>query len=1132
MLLLIVNWCLTLHAHEISPVVPSLEILGHDNFEISFIPENNTQIGPLSLVHWHFHNGFKIPSKRGAYHVLLSLLLGGNVHPHPGPGPGRPPKYPCGECHRAVRMGASLSCDRCGTWFHKDCLQMQTVNFEAHQELSWSCCNCALPNCSQLFDTIDSLDITLDSLDSPNPGQPRNQSSPIVSQLRNKRDVRRLNTKIINFDSILAKRSALEATLENENIDVILGCESKLSSDIIDSEFLPEGYVCWRNDRNRHGGGVIVIHKDDLKVTQVNVKVKSEVLAVKIECQGKKPLIMCAAYRPPDNDRQYMDQMCADIKLIHNSYPGCAFWCGGDFNLPDIDWTNEIITSNRYPVEINQSLLDLLCELNLTQLVNFPTRAVNTLELLFTNRPSLVHEMSPHPGISDHDSIVFTRIDCLAQVKRPISRKVHQWHKLTDEKLKDVKSFVKSAAGDIVTNCTVDTPVEDIWQQIKNISSDVLEKVPAKMTSRRFNQTWVNRTVRRLFRRKRRAYNRARRTNREQDWEHFRELRREAQRACNKAKADHVARRVSTDADKTRKSLYRYVKNSRTDNNGVSTLEVNGRSFSTPKEKANALNRQFSSVFSPISDSVPDLGPAKASSIPDIVFEVNGIKALLKNTKTNKSSGPDNISAKFLKETGDELAPALTLLFQASMHQSQIPDDWRHARVSPQYKTGKNNRSVPANYRPISLTCIVCKMMEHCVTSHLMGHLDKHNLLTDYQHGFRKKRSCETQLILTVDDISKALKDQKQVDCILLDFAKAFDKVSHKKLIAKLKHNGVDGSTLLWIEDFLRSRTQVVVVDGEESDVAPVTSGVPQGTVLGPALFLVYINDLPDGLTCTPRLFADDCLLYRVINSDADTEAIQADLHTLEAWERKWDMEFAEDKCKVLTITLKYKRNIKMKDYQIHNYVLKRVDNADYLGVKLDSKLNFNAHIGSLCKKATSARQFLQRTLPACDRKTKAQTYTTFVRPIVEYAATAWDPHNCKGLKKQRDHLEDVQSKCARYVTGQWKRQGSSVSGMKAQLGWDSLQERRAKARILMMHKVKYGYVAIPSHLLVVKSNTTMVTRGAVNKHHVPNSRIIPRERSFMYAAPTMWDGLPPHMTSESDHDNFRVLLAPVVLVP
>ena len=1008
---------------------------------------------------------------------------------------------------------------------------MQTINFEANQELSWSCCNCALPNCSQLFNTIDSFDITLDSLDSPNPGQPINQSSPIASQLRKKKDVRRLNTKVINFDSIFAKRNTLKATLENENLDAIMGCETKLNSTILDSEFLPEGYNCWRNDRDRHGGGVIVIYRDDLKVTKVNTKVKSELIAVKIECQGKKPLIMCAAYRPPDSNRQYMDQLCADITLIKNSYPDCAFWCGGDFNLPDIDWSDEIISSNRYPVEINQALLDLLCDLNLTQIVNFPTRARNTLELLLTNRPSLVHEMSPHPGISDHDSIVFTRIDCLAQIKRPISRKVHQWHKLTDEKLSDVKSYVKSATGDIVTNCSVDTPVEDIWQQIKNISSNVLEQVPAKMTSRRFNQTWVNRTCRRLFRRKRRAYNKARRTNREQDWENFRELRRETQRACNKAAADHVARRVSTDTDKTRKSLYKYIKNSRTDNNGVSTLEVDGRSFSTPKEKANALNRQFSSVFSPISDSVPDLGPAKATTIPDIVFEVNGIQKLLKNTKTNKSSGPDNISAKFLKETGDELAPALTLLFQASMHQSQIPEDWRHARVSPQYKTGKNNRSVPANYRPISLTCIVCKMMEHCVTSHLMGHLDKHNLLTDYQHGFRKKRSCETQLILTVDDISKALKDQKQVDCILLDFAKAFDKVSHKKLMAKLKHNGVDGSTLFWIEDFLRSRTQVVVVDGEESDVAPVTSGVPQGTVLGPALFLVYINDLPDGLTCTPRLFADDCLLYRIINSDADTEAVQADLATLEAWERKWDMEFAEDKCKVLTITLKHKRNIRIKDYKIHNYLLKRVDSAEYLGVKLDSKLNFNAHIGALCKKATSARQFLQRTLPACDRNTKAQTYTTFIRPIVEYAASAWDPHNCKGLQRQRDRLEAVQNKCARFATNQWKRQDSSVTAMKSDLKWEPLQERRAKSRILMMHKVKFGYVAIPAHLLVEKSNTTMITRGASQKHHVPNARIVARERSFMYAAPTMWDALPSDMTTEPDHESFRVLLSPVVLI-
>ena len=1006
---------------------------------------------------------------------------------------------------------------------------MQTVNFEAHQDLSWQCCNCALPNCSQLFNTFDSYNISLDSAGSP--GMPTNQSSPIPAQLRQKKNVRRLNTKVINFDSILAKRSSLGAMLENENIDVIMGCETKLSNEILDNEFLPSNYKCWRKDRNRHGGGVAVIYKDDLKVVDTNIKVKSEIVSVKVSCEGRKPLILCAAYRPPDNNLEYMKQLCADISLIYESFPACGFWCGGDFNLPDIDWSTLLINGNRYNLDINQTFLDLLDKLDLSQLVNFPTRAVNTLELLLTNRPSLIHELTPHPGISDHDSICFARIDCLAEIRRPVSRRVSQWHKVTSDKRTEIDNFVSSATQEIIDTCSVNTPVEVIWQKIKNISDEVVgNMVPSRVTSKRFNQSWVTRKCRSLFRRKRRAYNRARRTNREEDWNHFRDLRRETQKQCNKAAAEHVARRVSIDTDKTRKALYSYIKNNRTDNNGVSTLVVNGKSHSSPKEKADALNHQFSSVFSPISDSVPNLGTPIAPEIPDITFNVDGVKAMITKLQPNKAGGPDNISAKFLKETGETLAPALTLLFQASYNQSTIPDDWRHARVSPQYKTGKNNRSVPAHYRPISLTCHCCKMMEHCVTSHMMGHLDKYNLLTDYQHGFRKKRSCETQLLLTVDDLSRALRDKKQVDCILLDFAKAFDKVSHKKLLAKLRYNGVDGRTLLWIEDFLKNRTQVVVVDGVESEVAPVTSGVPQGTVLGPALFLVYINDLPDGLTSTPRLFADDCLLYRTIDSQADADALQRDLVLLQQWEKTWDMEFAADKCKVLTITLKYKRNIKIKNYEIHNVVLERVDSADYLGVTLDSKLSFNPHIGKICKSANSARQFLQRNLPACDIKTKDVTYKTFIRPKLEYASTVWDPHTCANMKHQRDALEDAQTKGARFVTGQWKRR-TSVTAMKRNLEWESLQERRAKARLLMMHNIKQHAVAIPTHLLIVKTEPTMTTRGAVSKHHVPQPRIVARERSFMCATPIMWDGLPPGITIEANHDNFRALLCSVVVI-
>ena len=338
----------------------------------------------------------------------------------------------------------------------------------------------------------------------------------------------------------------------------------------------------------------------------------------------------------------------------------------------------------------------------------------------------------------------------------------------------------------------------------------------------------------------------------------------------------------------------------------------------------------------------------------------------------------------------------------------------------------------------------------------------------------------------------------------------------------------MDGNILMWIKDFLHSRTQVVVVDGEESDVAPVTSGVPQGTVLGPVLFLVYINDLPDGLVCTPRLFADDCILYRVIDSDADMELLQDDLLRLETWEREWAMEFAAEKCQVLTITRKFKRNIKVKDYKIHGHTLDRVDSAKYLGVILDSKLTFGKHINSICKKAHSTRQFLQRTLSHCDRRSKVQAYTTFVRPIVEYASTVWDPQTWN--QSQANQVEAVQRKAARFVCNNWRRT-SSVSAMMEQLQWLSLQERRARARLYMLHSIYHNNVAIPLRPVFMPSTHPMPKRITHVYFPPPVASTQAHERTFMIAAPTMWNGLEAQMTLIQSPDAFRSAMATVSLI-
>ena len=572
------------------------------------------------------------------------------------------------------------------------------------------------------------------------------------------------------------------------------------------------------------------------------------------------------------------------------------------------------------------------------------------------------------------------------------------------------------------------------------------------------------------------------------------------------------------------KRFWSFIKSKRCDNNGVAPLTVNGISHVDEKTKADILNRQFASVFSQDDGVVPHLGQPCCPRMENITIKQNGIRKLLRDLKPHKASGPDHIQSRFLKETADELAPAMCTLFQASLSQGHIPNEWRHANVAPVFKKGDRSRA--SNYRPVSLTSICCKTMEHIMHSNILSHLEKHGILTDYQHGFRKRRSTETQLILTIQDLAKDLDEGKQIDAILLDFSKAFDKVSHRKLLAKLRHYGIDGPILAWVSDFLTDRTQTVVLNGRESDKAEVVSGVPQGTVLGPLLFLAYINDLPDGLGATPRLFADDCILYRIIDSVSDATSLQQDLDHLQLWEARWSMEFNPDKCEVLRVT--NKRRPILATYNIHGRSLNQVDTAKYLGVKLHSKLQWKPHIDMISKKANSTRAFLQRNLHGCQQQVKARCYTTYIRPTLEYAGAAWDPHTT-GNKTIVERLEAVQKRCARFVTGDWRRT-SSISQMLTALNWQSLQERRAHMRLHMLHNIIHGAVDIPAMAYLTPMSHSYDTRGAHIKYHLPHARLNVYKNSFFPACISMWNRLPSSVSEATSAEVFRGRLAAVVL--
>ena len=325
----------------------------------------------------------------------------------------------------------------------------------------------------------------------------------------------------------------------------------------------------------------------------------------------------------------------------------------------------------------------------------------------------------------------------------------------------------------------------------------------------------------------------------------------------------------------------------------------------------------------------------------DITVDPKGVAKLLDGLNVHKASGPDGLNARVLKECSNEISPILALIYNESLAPGEVSDEWRQANVSPVFKKGEKYDA--ANYRPVSLTCICSKTLEHILVSNINKHLALDSILADCQHGFRSQRSCETQLVQFVHDIISNLdgavnRGHKQADLNIMDFAKAFDMVPHRRLLHKLEYYGIRGSTHKWINSWLSGRTQQVVLDGQASDPVPVLSDVPQGSVLGPVLFL---------------MFADDCVLYRNIHSRQDCLTLQEDLTSLGQWEADWQMKFNVAKCHSMRVTRHQHHKQILFDYSLHNQTLENVQSAKYLGITITDNMGWGQHVSEISSKAT-----------------------------------------------------------------------------------------------------------------------------------------------------------------------------------
>ena len=903
--------------------------------------------------------------------------------------------------------------------------------------------------------------------------------------------------------------------------DIMVITETKIDSTVSSSEFLPPNYVGHiRKDRTLYGGGVMIAVRSGLVVDEVTVEhLNSEIVCARFSMTKSNPLYVMAYYRPPD-DQESCDGLQAaleDLQNISSSNPRSCIIAAGDFNAKDVQWDTLSTKDNADQKSICERIISIITENHLHQLQRQPTRKKAILDLFCINNPSLVKSMQTVPGISDHDGIILADISLRAQINKKPQRSVPIWAKANWESLKNKsQEFCIDFMSSFQTR-----NVQQNWDIFSNHMQEMLKSIPSKSTSTRYNLPWLTPDIRRMCRKKRRLYKTARGSK--EKWVKFQKHQEATRKALRDAHWKYVNSILKDDLESGRnKSFWSYIKSQKQDSIGVAPLRKGSQLYSDSTSKSKLLSDQFKSVFTIDTPDTKDTrlhGP-HYPPIDDLFIDEKGVQKLLEDLNPSKASGPDQIPAKLLKILAPELTPAITKLFRQSVLSGTLPGSWKQAWISPVYKKG--NRNEPANYRPVSLTCILCKTLEHIFCTHIRRHLDRHGILTPDNHGFRAKHSCESQLLLTTHDILRHRDSGKQVDIAILDFSKAFDTVPHHRLLGKLAFYGINGPVLKWIEDFLIGRSQSVLVDGVKSDNERVLSGVPQGTVLGPLLFLLHINEMPSVVDPKTqcRLFADDCLLYRVVDNAADQFQLQKDLKALESWSALWGMQFNASKCHVMLVN-KGRSYIPFQ-YQLCETILGSVSHEKYLGVELSKDMSWSPHIRNITAKAHQKLGFLRRNLRGSPIECKRLAYIAIVRSGLEYASSIWDPH----LLKDINALEKVQRKASRWATSVYEPR-ASVSSLLKDLQLDSLESRRKQQRLIFMYKILNEHVAVPADSLgLVRSSR--LSRGHLNQTKLFRPRTYTTEFSNSFVNKTIpeWNALPNTVAQADTVANFKCRLS------
>ena len=848
-----------------------------------------------------------------------------------------------------------------------------------------------------------------------------------------------------------------------------------------------------------------------------------ENLCVEIRKPQSKPFVIATWYRPPDSS---IDKFSSFETLVGRlDAEGIEFYIAGDLNC-NLAATQLDNNSRRLT-----SITDLY---SLHQFINKPTRVTETsstlIDLIFTNcQDRVVCSGVSHVGISDHSLVYAYR-----KISIGLPNKGHST--VTYRKFKHFNSqnFRDDICSQNWGSINLHDDPNSMWCAWKTIFYKVVDKhAPIRTKRVRVAKSpWITSQLKQHMHERDVLKLKASCSNTPADWLNYKKCRNSVNTEIKNAKESYYKKAFHDNAGNSRATwrIANELSARKLKSSNIKEINNNGNSIVDAQKLAEAFNEHFASVGPRLASAIPDESRSHLEYLDFIsnnanLFElkqtnITTVYSLVSKLSKSKATGLDSISARLLCECADLIACSLCSIFNRSIVTGIFPDDWKCSKVIPLFKQGK--RDDLNNYRPISIIPVVAKVFERIVYDQVFTYLTDNNLLSSHQSGFRHLHSTVTALLEATDNWAVNI-DKGEINAVVfLDLKKAFDTVDHVILLSKLYEYGIGGISNDWFNSYLSERNQKCLVNGYLSDNCSLSCGIPQGTILGPLLFLLYINDLPNCIShCQPRMYADDThLTFASDNVDSINHFLNQDLVNVKEWLNANKLTLNTSKTEFMLIGSRQRLMTveTVPSLTINGASIKQVSSTKSLGVLIDESLSWNAHIDKLSKKIASGIGALKRIRPFVPHRTLQLIFTSLIQPHFDYCSVVWG--NCG--KTLASKLQKLQNRAARVLT--FSSYDTNADDLFELLGWKKLDCQRQIQKAVMVYKSLNGLAPdyLRSKFVDRSSVTSYSLRDTECKLTIPFPRTNYRKNSFSYNGAVLWNGLPNELRQAQTLSSFR----------